>query len=30
MTEIVFEVTQEDDGGFVAEARGERVFTQRR
>jgi hypothetical protein len=26
MKEIVFEVTQEDDGGFVAEALGESIF----
>lgn len=28
MSEIVFEVTQEADGGFVAEALGESIFTQ--
>jgi predicted RNase H-like HicB family nuclease len=28
MKEIVFEVTQEEDGGFVAEALGESIFTQ--
>lgn len=28
MKEIVFEVTQEADGGFVAEALGESIFTQ--
>lgn len=28
MKEIVFEVTQEADGGFVAEAIGESIFTQ--
>ena len=26
--ELVFEVTQESDGGFVAEALGEAIFTQ--
>jgi hypothetical protein len=26
--ELVFEVTQEADGGFVAEALGEAIFTQ--
>lgn len=28
MKEIVFEVTQEADGGFCAEALGEAIFTQ--
>ena len=28
MKEIIFEVTQEEDGGFVAEALGESLFTQ--
>jgi len=28
MREIVFEVTQEDDGGFVAEALGADIYTQ--
>jgi hypothetical protein len=28
MNELVFEVTQESDGGFVAEALGESIFTQ--
>jgi predicted RNase H-like HicB family nuclease len=28
MNELVFEVTQEADGGFVAEALGESVITQ--
>lgn len=28
MNELVFEVTQEGDGGFVAEALGECIFTQ--
>ena len=28
MRELVFEVTQEADGGFVAESVGEDVFTQ--
>jgi hypothetical protein len=28
MKEIVFEVTQEGDGGFTAEALGESIFTQ--
>jgi len=28
MTELIFEVTQEADGGFVAEAIGEGIFTQ--
>ncbi len=28
MTEIVFEVTQEADGGFVAECLTEAIFTQ--
>jgi predicted RNase H-like HicB family nuclease len=28
MSELVFEVTQEADGGFVAEALGESIFTQ--
>ncbi len=28
MHELVFEVTQESDGGFVAEALGESIFTQ--
>ena len=28
MKEIVFEVTQEEDGGYVAEAMGEAIFTQ--
>jgi len=28
MKEIVFEVTQEEDGGYVAEALGESIFTQ--
>ena len=28
MKEIVFEVTQEADGGFIAEAIGESIFTQ--
>jgi hypothetical protein len=28
MKEIVFEVVQEDDGGFTAEALGESIFTQ--
>lgn len=28
MNELVFEVTQEADGGFVAEAVGEGIFTQ--
>jgi hypothetical protein len=27
MSELVFEVTQEVDGGFVAEALGESIFT---
>jgi predicted RNase H-like HicB family nuclease len=28
MSELVFEVTQESDGGFVAEALGEDIITQ--
>jgi predicted RNase H-like HicB family nuclease len=28
MKELIFEVTQEADGGFVAEAVGENIFTQ--
>jgi len=28
MKEIVFEVTQEADGGYIAEAIGESIFTQ--
>ena len=28
MTEIVFEVSQEADGGYTAEAIGESIFTQ--
>lgn len=28
MNELVFEVTQEADGGFVAEALGEAIFTE--
>ncbi len=28
MSELVFEVTQESDGGFVAEALGEDIVTQ--
>ena len=28
MNELVFEVTQEADGGFVAECLGESIFTQ--
>lgn len=28
MNELVFEITQEEDGGFVAEALGESIFTQ--
>jgi hypothetical protein len=28
MKELVFEVTQEGDGGFVAEALGESIFTE--
>lgn len=28
MKEIVFEVTQETDGGFTAESLGESIFTQ--
>jgi len=28
MKEIVFEVIQEEDGGYVAEALGESIFTQ--
>lgn len=28
MNELVFSVTQEGDGGFVAEALGESIFTQ--
>ena len=28
MKEIVFEVTQEADGGYVAEALGESIFTE--
>lgn len=28
MTELVFEITQESDGGFTAEALGESIFTQ--
>jgi predicted RNase H-like HicB family nuclease len=28
MTELVFEVTQEADGGFVAECLSESIFTQ--
>jgi hypothetical protein len=28
MRELVFEVTQEADGGFVAEALGESIFTE--
>jgi predicted RNase H-like HicB family nuclease len=28
MNELVFEVTQEADGGFVAEALGEGIFTE--
>jgi hypothetical protein len=27
MSELVFEITQEVDGGFVAEALGEGIFT---
>lgn len=28
MQELVFEITQESDGGFTAEALGESIFTQ--
>jgi hypothetical protein len=28
MGELVFEVTQENDGGYIAEALGEDIFTQ--
>ena len=28
MTELVFEVTQEEDGGYVAECLSEDIFTQ--
>lgn len=28
MNELVFQVTQEGDGGYVAEALGESIFTQ--
>jgi predicted RNase H-like HicB family nuclease len=28
MSELVFEITQESDGGFVAEALGESIITQ--
>jgi predicted RNase H-like HicB family nuclease len=28
MTELVFEIAQESDGGFTAEAIGESIFTQ--
>ena len=28
MNELVFEVTQESDGGYVAESLGENIFTQ--
>ncbi|HUA92875.1 MAG TPA: hypothetical protein VL991_09925 [Terracidiphilus sp.] len=28
MTEIIFEVTQDTDGGYSAEALGESIFTQ--
>ncbi len=28
MKEIVFEISQEADGGFIAEAIGENIFTQ--
>jgi hypothetical protein len=28
MRELVFEVTQESDGGFIAEALGESIFTE--
>lgn len=28
MKEIVFEIIQEEDGGYVAEALGESIFTQ--
>lgn len=28
MKEVVFEVTQEEDGGYVAEALGESIFTE--
>jgi hypothetical protein len=28
MRELVFEVAQEDDGGYTAEALGESIFTQ--
>ena len=28
MNEVVFEITQESDGGFVAEALGESIITQ--
>jgi hypothetical protein len=28
MSEIIFEVTQEADGGYVAEAIGESIFTE--
>ena len=28
MNELVFEVTQEADGGFIAECLGESIFTQ--
>ncbi len=28
MQELVFEITQEADGGFIAEALGESIFTQ--
>jgi predicted RNase H-like HicB family nuclease len=28
MSELVFEVTQDEDGGFVAESLGEGIFTE--
>jgi hypothetical protein len=28
MSELVFEITQESDGGFIAESLGESIFTQ--
>ena len=28
MNEIIFEITQEEDGGYVAESLGENIFTQ--
>ena len=28
MSELIFEVTQESDGGFVAEALGKSIFTE--